>query len=129
MARPPHEPTDETQQQVSTLAAFGIPQDEIAAFLGISKPTLAKHYRDALNVAAIKAKAEVGQYLLSLATGRAAKLEDNPASHADCVRVAIFFSKTRMGLRETNRTEHTSPDGTMTPTTIIIKAADGPGGD
>ena len=35
----------------------------------------------------------------------------------------MFWAKTRMGWKETQGVEHTSPDGSMSPTRIIIEAA------
>lgn len=113
-----HEPTDRTRAEVRTLASFGAPQDEIAIFLGISKPTLAKHYREELDLAAIKANAQVGQFLFNLASGNAMKDKGNPASWGDCSRAAIFWAKTRMGWRETNRHEITGADGGAIPLAI-----------
>ena len=42
--RPPHIPTTENRNKVIVLQAVGRTDDEIAAALGISKPTLRKHY-------------------------------------------------------------------------------------
>jgi biotin operon repressor len=106
-----HQTTEQTRSEVSALASFGIPQEDIASYLGISKPTLAKHYAEELKVSSIKANAAVGKYLYRLASGAALKDPQNPASHAECSRSAMFWAKTRMGWRETNRTEVTGADG------------------
>lgn len=42
--RPPHVPTDENRRKVMLLAAFDKNEAQIAAALGISEPTLKKHY-------------------------------------------------------------------------------------
>ncbi|MFZ3483900.1 hypothetical protein [Sphingomonas sp. 3-13AW] len=42
--RPPHAPTDENRRKVILLAAFDKNEAQIAAALGISEPTLKKHY-------------------------------------------------------------------------------------
>jgi hypothetical protein len=107
-----HEPTDKTRSEVSALASFGVPQEDIAAYIGVSHPTLRKYYPDELSFSSIKANAQVGKYLFSLASGQAIK---NGATHGDCRTAAIFWSKTRMGWRETNHVDHTSSDGSMTP--------------
>lgn len=118
----PHKPTDKTRSEVSALASFGVPQEDIAAYIGISKPTLAKHYADELSFSSIKANATVGKFLFNMASGQAIK---SGASYGECSRAAMFWAKTRMGWRETNHIDHSSSDGTMTPPqTIIIKAAD-----
>jgi hypothetical protein len=42
--RPPHRPSDENRRKVMVLAAFDKNEAQIAASLGISEPTLKKHY-------------------------------------------------------------------------------------
>ncbi len=46
--RPEHEPTDELRDQVEIAAYMGMNQVQIAAAIGVSKPTLAKHYAEEL---------------------------------------------------------------------------------
>lgn len=103
-----HGPTVKTRSEVSALASFGVPQEDIAAYIGISKPTLAKHYQDELAFSSIKANATVGKYLFSLASGQAIK---SGATHSDCKTAAMFWAKTRMGWRESSRHEVTGVDG------------------
>ena len=125
-----HQPTDKTRSEVSALASFGIPQMDIAAYIGVSHPTLRKHYDHELKVSYIKANAAVGDYLYRLASGMALKDPENPASHSECSRSAMFWAKTRMQWRETNHVDHTSSDGTMTPQKVervIVKAKDSDG--
>ena len=112
MANPPHAPTEKTRAEVAALYSYGIPQKEIASFIGIDTKTLSKHYREELDVAQVKAHAAVGRFLFQSATGATLK---EGASHSDCVRAAMFWAKTRMGWKETQGVEHTSPDGSMTP--------------
>lgn len=88
--RPPHEPTEKTRQQVKTLAGYGIPQDGIAKLIGISEPTLQKHYREELDVGMVEANSLVVQSLFKKATGT------GPAS----VTAAIFWLKCRARWRE-----------------------------
>ena len=111
-----HEPTDQTRSEVAALASFGIPQEDIAAYIGISHPTLRKHYEQELKVSSIKANAAVGKYLYRLASGMALKDPLNPASHSECSRSAMFWAKTRMGWRETNHTLHGSDPENPLPT-------------
>ena len=119
-----HKPTDENRVEVRTLASLGMPQDEIAAYIGISKPTLAKHYASELKLSAIKANANVGKFLYTMASGRALK---QGASYGECSRAAMFWAKTRMGWRETNNLDHRSSDGSMSPpSTIEIVSASFP---
>lgn len=134
MPQKAHKPTDESRAEVSALASFGVPQDAIAEYIGISKPTLAKHYGDELKFSSIKANTTVGKFLFSLASGQAI---ESGATHGDCKAAAMFWAKTRMGWRETSHHDHTSSDGSMTPKALdmtklptealeaIVKAADG----
>lgn len=110
-----HKPTDESRAEVKALASFGLPQDDIAEYVGVSHVTLRKHYASELKLSAIKANATVGKYLFSLASGQA--LRDG-ASHSECARSAMFWAKTRMGWRETDRLEHSGPNGGAIPVEI-----------
>lgn len=119
MANPQHAPTVESRAQVSALYSYGITQEEIARFLNIDPKTLRLHYRDELDSAHVKANAKVGQFLFQNASGQTLA---NGATHSDCVRAAMFWAKTRMGWKETNVNEHTSPDKSMSPTRIELVA-------
>ncbi len=88
--RPPHEPTEATRKQVKALAAYGVPQDEIGKVIGISKPTLEKHYREELDRAQIEANAKVAESLFRKAMG----------DGAQSVTAAIFWLKTRAQWKE-----------------------------
>lgn len=94
--RPPHDPTPAMRKQVEAMSAYGIPQDEICKVIGVSIPTLEKHYRAELDTAAAKANARVAESLFRKATG------DGPQS----VTAAIFWLKTRAGWKETVVNEH-----------------------
>jgi hypothetical protein len=88
--RPPHVPSEATRRQVRALAAYGIPQDEIATVVGITKPTLEKHYRPELDRAEAEANAKVAESLFRKATG----------DGAQAVTAAIFWLKTRARWKE-----------------------------
>lgn len=107
-----HKPTDKTRAEVSALYSFGIPQDEIAKYIGIDPKTLRKHYRQELDTSVTKANAAVGRFLYRNASGASLK---EGANHADCVRAAMFWAKTRMGWKETQEIDHKSTDGSMSP--------------
>jgi len=96
--RPPHDPTPEMRAQVEALAGFGIQREEIARYLGISKPTLRNHYAEELAVGVTKANVQVARALHSQAV------------NGD-VRAATFWLKTRGGWKETSKLEHTGEDG------------------
>jgi DNA-binding XRE family transcriptional regulator len=110
MSRNPHDPTPEQRQIVQLHATIGTPQDDIARVIGIDKKTLRKHYRDELDLAAAKANATIGGALFNKAKGG-----DTTAM--------IFWMKTRARWSERQEIDHTSSDGTMTPTRIVIEAA------
>lgn len=115
----PHEPTDKTRSEVSALASFGVPQEDIAAYIGISKPTLAKHYSEELSFSSIKANATVGKFLFNMASGQAIK---SGASYGECSRAAMFWAKTRMGWRETNNLDVTTNGKDIMPARIELIA-------
>ena len=66
--RPSYLPNDEHHKQVKLMAGFGIPQDLIAKCLGISTPTMRKHYRELLTVSAVEANTNVLRSLFQMAT-------------------------------------------------------------
>lgn len=119
MSRAPHKPDAKSRTEVSALCSFGIPQEEIAAYIGIDAKTLRKYYRKELDSSVTKANAAVGRFLYQNASGQTLK---DGASHSDCVRAAMFWAKTRMGWRETQDLNHTSSDGSMSPTRIELVA-------
>jgi hypothetical protein len=94
------------QKTARTLAAVGVPQEGIAAKLGISVDTLTYYYRAELDAGAREANAAVAGALYKAATG-------------GNITAQIFWLKTRAGWRETYHVDNTSSDGTMTPTTTI----------
>jgi len=69
--RPPHEPTETTTSVVEALAMQGWPKVDIAEAIGISKPTLNKHYADILESAQVMANAQVVQTAFEMATSGA----------------------------------------------------------
>ena len=103
--RPPHEPTEASRKQVKAIAAYGVPQDEIGKVVGVSKPTLEKHYRDELDRAQSEVNAKVAESLFRKATG----------DGAQAVTAAIFWLKTRAQWREPTQDTHMrlSADGSV----------------
>lgn len=73
------------------MAAYGIPELDIARVLSIDAKTLRKHYRDELDTGHVKATAKVAESLYRKAIG------DGHQS----VAAAIFWLKTRGRWRET----------------------------
>ena len=90
MARPEYQPTDKDRAAVQTMAAYGIPQPDIAAVVGCDEKTLRKHFRQELDTAATQANARVAAALFKKATS------DGPSS----VSAAIFWLKARAGWQE-----------------------------
>lgn len=86
--RPPHKPTDESRATVEAMAGYGILQTDIGVVVGVSKPTLEKHYRAELDTGAIKANSKIAESLYKQAT-------------SGNVTAAIWWSKARMGWKET----------------------------
>ena len=85
MARPRHQPDTTSRRTAETMAAFGVPEGNIAKVLKISPKTLRKHYRDELDTGATKATMKVAESLYKKAVG------DGPQA----VTAAIFWLKTR----------------------------------
>lgn len=92
-----HKPTEKTRIEVAALAGFGARAEDIAAYLGISDKTLAKHYKEELKTGSIKANAAIAKTLFNAAK------EGN-------VSACIFWLKTRAGWRETQSVELSGPD-------------------
>lgn len=98
-----HQPTDKERGLVETMAAFGIPREDIAKALRMGEKTLRENYQEELETAATKANARVAQSLFNQATGSAgAKVN---------ITAAIFWLKCRAGWREVEVVEHTGKDG------------------
>lgn len=75
------------------MVAFGIPHEQIAAIIGISSPTLRKHYAEALELGKSKAIEAVANSLYDTAIAG-----DVPAQK--------FFLSARGGWAEKQQTEH-----------------------
>ena len=88
--RPAYEADEKTRAQVKMLAAMGVPDYDIAKVIGVSSPTLRKHYMAELETGHIEANAQVAQSLFKQATNK-----DKPN-----VSAAIFWLKCRAEWRE-----------------------------
>ena len=87
-----HEPTEKTRAEVTSLVSFGIPQEDICTYLGITIKTLEKHYRYEIDTATTRANGQVANALYN----KAVKGKD--------VTAMIFWLKTRARWR-TNEIE------------------------
>ena len=88
MGRRAHKPDPAQRRQVEAMAAYGIPETDIAPVVGIDPKTLRKHYRDELDLGETKANAQVAGFLF------------NSARNGN-VTAQIFWLKTRARWRET----------------------------
>tara|TARA_Y100001973_G_C5159100_1_gene312501 strand:+ start:26 stop:367 length:342 start_codon:yes stop_codon:yes gene_type:complete len=98
VGRPPHQPTQEKETMVRTLAAVGVTHEDIATKLDISADTLTKYYKKQLSDGRIDANAQIARGLFDQAKN------GNTAA-------AMFWLKTRAGWKETNINEITGTDG------------------
>lgn len=96
------EPTEKDRATVKAMAAYGVPQEQIMAVIGVSKPTLHKYFRKELDTAMIEANAQVAQSLFNQAV-----------KHGN-VTAMIFWLKTRakeQWKESPQQVEHTGKDG------------------
>lgn len=98
--RPPHKPTPEDRKQVEILSGLGIPQDQICRLIGggISEKTLRKWYAQELADGVPKANSQVSKSLFQKAV-------------AGDTTAQIWWTKTRMGWKDTSRVEVAGADG------------------
>jgi DNA-binding transcriptional regulator YdaS (Cro superfamily) len=96
--RPEHVATDQNRLMVKVMVAGGFDQPSIALVLGISKPTLRKHYKVEIATGANEANALVNRSLFRQA------LKGN-------VGAIVWWDKTRRGMKETQAVEHAGKDG------------------
>jgi hypothetical protein len=95
MPRKAHQPDPIVRRQVEAMAAYGVPETDVARVLGIDPKTLRKHYREELDTGSIKANSRIAESLYRKATG------EGPQSVTAC----IFWLKTRARWKETSVTE------------------------
>ena len=91
------------------MAAYGVPESDIARVIDVDPKTLRKHYRDELDTGHIKANSRVAESLYRKATG------EGPQS----VTAAIFWLKTRANWKESSVHELSGADGA--PFTVVIR--------
>jgi hypothetical protein len=88
VGRRAHKPDPGLRRQVEAMAAYGIPEIDIARVVGVDPKTLRKHYRDELDMGETKANAQVAGFLFN-------------AARSGNVTAQIFWLKTRARWRET----------------------------
>ncbi|MBB5535048.1 hypothetical protein [Rhizobium giardinii] len=94
--RPAHKPDAMKRRFVETLAGAAVPQAEVAAALGVTVPTLRKHYRLEIQRGGALVEAKLVSNLLRLASG----------SDGVAVRAIAFALRARFGW-----SEHAPPRG------------------
>ena len=95
-------------QQVETLAANGLTQQQIADSLGISVSTIESRLRESEEFKdAIKKGKSKGIAIIANQLFEKAKSGDTTS--------IIFYLKTQAGWKETQTIDHQSSDGTMSP--------------
>jgi hypothetical protein len=67
MSRRPHQPTPKDVQYVEALASYGVPEEDIARVIGVTRNTLRKHYSDQLENGQTRTNAQVAGFLFSAA--------------------------------------------------------------
>ena len=89
MPRPQLKPTDDQRRLVKSMAAMGIPHEDIARKIGVrSAKTVRKHFREELGLGMTEANYKVAQTLYQMATS------------GECPAATIFWVKTRNRFRE-----------------------------
>ena len=99
-----HVPTEGQREAVEECVGLGLTQVQIAKIMGITINTLAKHYKDELEMGKVAKIAALSRTMFSIGTDR---------NHKGVVPAAMYLLKTQGGeqFRETQRTELTGKDG------------------
>jgi hypothetical protein len=104
-------PTEQLRRQVETLAAFGVPQEDICRMVinpntgkPIAMQTLRRRFRRELDMGASKATARVVESLYRQAVGAPAQYDAQGrlirAERAPVLAAAVFWMKTRAKFKE-----------------------------
>lgn len=113
MARwPKYQRSDDTARQVLLATGYGITRNELANWLQMDVKTLRHNYKHELETGATEANIRVAQSLFKMATS------------GENVAAAIWWTKARMGWKDTSRVENTGADGQ--PLVVDFRWADAP---
>lgn len=120
-----HIPTNETRSIASAMTMSGYGQQDVSVVLQIDEKTLRKHYREELDLAALKANTLVGNTAFMMATGGGPPRLDQEGRNVGgdwrqaVPAMTIFWMKTRMGFKETSRHELSGPGGAPMQTQAV----------
>ena len=96
MPRPAFKATEQQRRLTRSMAAYGVPQEDIAKVIGVRSPkTLRKHFRRELDLSAIEANTRVAQTAYRLAIS------------GNSVLATMFWLRTRAGWKETCSADQT----------------------
>ena len=109
--RPEYVPSKESRALVKVMAAAGIEQARMAGALGISRPTLRKHYKAEIANGGAEADAQIVAALFKSAVG-------------GNVKAQIWWTQSRMGWRETMTVENVGKDGRPIEQTVTYRWAE-----
>ena len=95
MSRRAHQPDPSQRRQVEAMAAYGIPETDVARTVGIDPKTLRKCYREELDLGTTKANAQVAGFLFNAAKkwqrhGTNLLAQDPSAMEGSASRVQAF---------------------------------------
>ncbi len=102
-----HQVTTESVAQVERLAKLGISQEQIALFMGMSKQTLSKYYKDIMAIVRIDNICQVAETAFSMAVSG-----KHPA-------MTMFYLKTQARWRETDHADDSMSKEPITKIEIV----------
>jgi hypothetical protein len=105
-------PTEEQRKMVTLAAAVGLPHEDIAEALHVSRNTLVKYFGEELSLGALRANLKVASNLFKIATA------DPP--QPGTVLAAIFWAKTRMRWRSTPAAERIGVYGAKIAAQVVV---------
>jgi hypothetical protein len=102
--RTPHEPTRDQRTAVKFMIAAGVPPKAIAREIGISEPTLYKHYRAEMDYGFESVKAAISAGIVHRAM-RAFSIQERPGD----LQCARWFMTVRAGWKMVGADDPTAP--------------------
>jgi len=110
--RPPFEPTAEQRAEVSALVAFGVPQKEIAPYIGVALETFRKHFKEELETGKTRFIRKLGMRAYNLA------MQESDLNVA--ANMTKFFLARQAGWTEKQQVEHSGPEGGPIQTSGVL---------